>query len=491
MNAAPLDGARTPRPGGRRPAPVVDRRLVLRVHAAVVDASAADRDRDRDRLGPADQQQLTRSRIEQALAHEARRRAAAGEPQLDRVTESAVMRAVENTMWGLGRLQALLEIPDVEDIHIVGADVPLLRMSDGSIARADGPVADSDDDLVAQLQYIAAHHGGSERAFSPSQPFLAMPLPDGSRLTAVRDVVARPAVTIRRHRLVDVTLPDLVRTGMLSATTAQFLEVLVRARQSLLITGQPASGKTTLLRAVARVVPHTESVATLETEYELGLHLLAGASPLLRAMECRAGSTEVDPSTGRRAGEVTLSDLLHHTLRMSITRVIVGEVRGEEALPMLEAMNAGLPGSMCTLHAASASDAFERLVTAALKGAGKGWSDTFVTRLAAQGIDYVVHLRHLDHPALGGRRRFVSEIAEVTDITEGGVVAMNRIFAPDPGRGDPRAVFQLAPQHRGPFDEAGIDLGFLDDTRAGHVNGYANGRSHGQHLGRASGWGTS
>ena len=87
---------------------------------------------------------------------------------------------------------------------------------------------------------------------------------------------------------------------------------------------------------------------------------------------------------------------------MSVTRVIVGEVRGAEALPMLEAMNAGMPGSMCTLHAGSAADAMERLVTAAMKGAAAGWSDSFVTRLAAQGIDYVVHLRHLDHLAHTG-----------------------------------------------------------------------------------------
>jgi hypothetical protein len=143
---------------------------------------------------------------------------------------------------------------------------------------------------------------------------------------------------------------------------------------------------------------------------------------------------------------------------------------------MLEAMNAGMPGSMCTLHAGSAADAMERLVTAALKAAGGGWSDTFVTRLAAQGIDYVVHLRHLDHPTpaghaqpgrvggvggSGSRRRFVAEIAEVTDVNESGAIAMNRIFAACPGSGDPRAVFRMAPQRRWPFDEAGVDLDFL------------------------------
>jgi Flp pilus assembly CpaF family ATPase len=222
----------------------------------------------------------------------------------------------------------------------------------------------------------------------------------------------------------------------------------------------PAVGKTTLLRALAREIPPEERVATIETEFELDLHRLPSSNPLLIAMETRPGSTEIDPVTGRRAGEMTLSDLLHQTLRMSVTRVIVGEVRGDEALPMLEAMSAGMPGSMCTLHAGSAGDAFERLVTAALKAAGRGWSDSFVTRLAAQGINYVVHLRHLRHPALGGPVRFVSEIAEVTGITETGTVGMNRVFAPGPPE-DPRGRFQITPQIRHPFDEAGIGLGFL------------------------------
>lgn len=440
-----------------------DPELVLTVRAAVLDKLAQRG--DRGQLSNADQRLLVREWLEGELELESRRRMEDGETQLDRDEEIAVVRAVESTVWGLGRLQALLDVPNVEDIHITGSDAPLLRMTDGSVRLAEGPVADTDADLVAQLQYIAAHHGSIERAFSPSQPCLNMELPDGSRLAAMRDVADRPVVTIRRHHLVDISLSDLVRMGTLSAQMAQFLDGLVTARRSILVTGMPAVGKTTLLRALAKAIPAGERVATIETEFELNLHRLPTRSPLLIALEARPGSTEIDPITGRRAGEVTLSDLLHQTLRMSVTRVLVGEVRGAEALPMLEAMNAGLPGSMCTLHAGSAADAFERVVTAALKGAGSGWSDVFVTRLAAQGIDYVVHLRQLDHPALGGRRRFVSEIAEVTDMAETGGVAMNRIFAPN-GSGDPRGVFQMAPQIRWPFDEAGIDLSFLHTHRA-------------------------
>jgi len=447
-----------------------DQRLADRLRDAVLERLEAYP--GADQLGREDRRELLRSWVEQELGVEARRRVDSGTPQLTRDEETALASAVEGAIWGLGRLQLLLDLPEVEDIYILGAQAPLLRMTDGSIRRAAEPVAASDAELIEQLQYIAAHHGASERAFSPAQPCLNMQLPDGSRLAALRDVVPHPTVTIRRHRLLDVTLADLVRLRMLSQQAAAFLSALVKSRFNVLITGMPVCGKTTLLRALCREIPRDERIATLETEYELGLHRLAQASPLIVALEGRPGSTEVDPGTGQRAGEVSLSDLLHQTLRMSVTRVIVGEVRGAEALPMLEAMNSGMPGSMCTLHAGSAADAFERLVTAAMKAAGRGWSDSFVTRLAAQGIDYVVHLRHLDHPALGGRRRFVSEIAEVTDVNEVGVVAMNRVFAPDPGSADPRAVFRMAPQVRRPFEEAGIDLDCLNDQ---HLHVASNG----------------
>jgi pilus assembly protein CpaF len=441
---------------GRVPA---DPEVTRRVHEAVVRRLGVEL-RGRS-LTPADQRQLLLSWVQEELDGEARRRSVGGEPQLSAAQERAVVRAVENVLWGLGRIQELLDLPGVEDIHIQGSELPVLRLSDGSTRSADVPVADTDADLI---QHIAAHHGSAERAFSPSQPFLNMQLPDGSRLAAIREVVARPEVTIRKHRLVDIGLRDLVRLGTVSAKLARFLAALVAARQSVLVTGMPAAGKTTVLRALTRQVPVTERVAVLETEFELNLDRLPNRHPLLFAAECRPGSTERDPATGRPAGEITLSDLLHQVLRLSVTRVVVGEVRGAEALPMLEAMNAGMPGSMCTLHAGSAADAFERLVTAAMKGAGAGWSDRFLTRLAAQGIDYVVHLRHTTLPH-GGRGRFVAEVAEVTGPGEGGGVALNRIFAPTDH--DPRAVFALLPQNRRPFAEVGIDLGFLHDTGEG------------------------
>lgn len=442
---------------------VVDESLVGSIRAAML--QRLEQSPERHQLDRADQQQLVRSWIQQELGEESRRRmlGRADQRQLSREDETALLHAVENALWGLGRLQELLDIPDVQDIYIAGANIPMLKMRDGRIESASRPVADSDEDLIQQMQYIAAHHGSVERAFSPAQPRLDMQLPDGSRLSAMRDVSPFPVVTIRRLHLMDVDLPKLIANGTVSEQMARFLSALVRARCSILVSGRPVSGKTVLLRALASALSPAERFATLETEFELGLHSL-GRYPLLVPLECRMGSTEIDTSTGRRAGEITLSDLVDQVLRASVTRVIVGEVRGEEALPLLEVMNAGMPGSMCTLHADSPAEAFERLITAALRAGGQGFSDNRITRLAAKGVKYVVQLRHIDHRGVGGgQHRFVSEICEVTDVNEAGVVAMNRIFAPDPGSGDPRGMVQMLPQIREPFDETGIDLGFLND----------------------------
>ena len=410
-------------------------------------------------MSAADLRQLTQALIQAELVAESRRRAEQGVRSLTAGEEVVLAKAVDNQINGVGRLQALLDIPGVEDIYIRGNCPVQLRMEDGRILLTD-PIADTAEELFAQIQFLAAYHGSRERAFSPANPILDMALPDGSRLAAACDVTPWPVVSIRRHPYVDITLDDLVRMGSITASMRRFLGACVRARRTIVLSGMPAAGKTVFLRALVRELDDYVRFATVETEFELRLHTIPDRFPLLVPWETRPGSVESD-ANGRPIGEIALGDLLKPVLRHSVTQVVWGEVRGAEAYAFLEGAGAGLPGSMCTLHAESAEDALDRLVTAAMKGAPEMGSE-YMTRLAAQGVDYVVHLEHLDHTDIGGDAlRFCAQIAEVTRSVENGKVLTNMIYKPDDTDdydADPRGVFQQPPQLKKPFNKVGFDL---------------------------------
>jgi len=410
-------------------------------------------------MSAADLRQLTQALIQAELVAESRRRAEQGVRSLTAGEEVVLAKAVDNQINGVGRLQALLDIPGVEDIYIRGNCPVQLRMEDGRILLTD-PIADTPEELFAQIQFLAAYHGSRERAFSPANPILDMALPDGSRLAAACDVTPWPVVSIRRHPYVDITLDDLVRMGSITASMRRFLGACVRARRTIVLSGMPAAGKTVFLRALVRELDDYVRFATVETEFELRLHTIPDRFPLLVPWETRPGSVESD-ANGRPIGEIALGDLLKPVLRHSVTQVVWGEVRGAEAYAFLEGAGAGLPGSMCTLHAESAEDALDRLVTAAMKGAPEMGSE-YMTRLAAQGVDYVVHLEHLDHTDIGGDAlRFCAQIAEVTRSVENGKVLTNMIYKPDDTDdydADPRGVFQQPPQLKKPFNKVGFDL---------------------------------
>jgi Flp pilus assembly CpaF family ATPase len=203
-----------------------------------------------------------------------------------------------------------------------------------------------------------------------------------------------------------------------------------------------------------------ERFATIEREFELHLHELE-RHPRVVAMEARVGSSERD-AAGRASGEVSLSDLVVDALRMNVRRVIVGEVRGPEVVPMLSAMAVG-DGSMCTLHARSAGKAIDRIVTLCLEH-GTGMTDTFAYRAAADGIDLVVHLT-LQHDAQsGGRRhRFVREVLEVDGIGEAGRPVVTTVFRPGP---DGRAIPAHRPACLTDLVAAGFDARLFDGAGA-------------------------
>lgn len=367
--------------------------------------------------------------------------------------ERALVDAVFAQLFGMGRLQPLVDDPLIENIEINGCDDVWLSYADGRLEHGP-PVADSDDELVAELQQLAGRY---ERSLSTANPRLHLALPDGSRLAAMIATVPRPQVVIRRHRARHLTLDQLVELGTLDPVLVAFLRAAVRARKNIVVTGRQNAGKTTLVAALAHEIDRHERFATIEKEYELRLHEMPHRHPRVVAMQAREGNQETS-ANGRPAGEVGLRELVTDALRMTLTRIIVGEVRGDEAIPMLEAMTTGDGGSLCTVHARSAHHAVERLVTLCLTG-GHGMTDAFGYRLVAQAVDLIVNVRLLDETGIGGgRHRFVDEVIELCGIGETGRPAFNQLFAP--GR-DGRAVPRTNPACLPDLRRAGFDLDLL------------------------------
>ena len=275
----------------------------------------------------------------------------------------------------------------------------------------------------------------------------------------------RPQIVIRRHRVRDIDLDDLVRLGTLDTALAAFLRAAIRAGKNIMVTGLQNAGKTTLVRALANEFPPMERFATIEREYELHLHEDRDRHPRVVAMEAREGSSERD-HLGRRAGEVTLSDLVLDALRMNLRRIIVGEVRGPEVLPMLEAMSTG-DGSLATIHARTATHALDRIVTLCL-AAGVGMSEPFAYRLTAGSVDLLVHLTLLEPDTTGAtvggsKHRFVSTIVEVAGLGEHGHPVLTTVFGPGL---DQRAVPRHRPSCLPDLVTAGFDPEFF-----AHPNG--------------------
>lgn len=411
-------------------------------------------------LSAEEQQARTRAYTTEEVAAWVQRRAAAGQPPLRIDEEQRLVRAVIAALSGLGALQELLERTDVENIHVHGCDHVLLELADGSIEQWPHPVADTDADLVEMLAAMFARQGQTSREFNAGRPIgnLRIPAggPLGARVAAVMEVSDRPRVAIRRHRLVDISPDDLVANGTLDPLLGSFLRATVRAGCNLIVSGGPAAGKTTLLRALCSEIPSHEHVVTVEEEYELGLHI--GSRPLITPLEAR-------PANSEGIGEVSLDDLLKQTLRHSPSRVIVGEVRAGEVTAMLRALGNGAAGGMCTLHATSASAVFDRI--AAL---GQLASPPLAVEAAhqwtASAIDLVVHVARTDYDHPGGRRRerYVSEVIEVGPVGDSGRPDTTRIFSPRPADG--RAVPAYAPSRdllerleRHGFDRTQLDAG--------------------------------
>ncbi|MEW6473871.1 MAG: ATPase, T2SS/T4P/T4SS family [Actinomycetota bacterium] len=405
--------------------PVPDETLVARFRAAVgqrlaqrtaAAQRAGDPPLDRD-----DQMALARRFLNDELERFAGECLAAGDPLLSEDQEEAVASAVFNRLFELGRLQPLLDDERITDIICNGHDQVFLVYADGR--KVPGPpVASSTDEFIEILREIGRRSGLSEREFNPSRPSLNVQLPDGSRLFAVAWVCDRPCVAIRRHRHMKVTLADLRRLGVIDAGLEAFLGAAVRSRQQLLVCGATAAGKTTMLRALASEIPPEERIVTIETELELGLDRFPELHPDCVALEVREANVE-------GAGAVTAADLVRMSLRMNPDRVLLGEVRGAEVVPLLNALSQGNDGSMCTVHADSSATVFNKLALYAVQAPERLPLEA-TNLLAASAIDLVVWIAKTKHG------RFVGSVRHVV-AADGPTVITNELFRPGP---DGRAV---------------------------------------------------
>jgi Flp pilus assembly CpaF family ATPase len=396
----------------------VARRVRERVGGELAERARAREAAGEPPLSAGDRRALAVSLLGLALEAETAARLTGGRPPPSRQEDERVRRAVLDGLFGLGGLQPLLDDPQIENINVNGADVVSVRYADGR-REARAPVAGSDGELVELVRTAAARLGVGERRFDAGAPRVSLLLPDGSRLFAVMAVTARPCVAIRRHRYRQITLNDLVRLGTVSPQLAGMLSALVRAKKNVVITGGTGYGKTTVLRGLAGEIPAQERLVTIEDSLELGLDT-DPAHPDCVAMQAREPNTE-------GAGEVPLAELVRWALRMSPDRVIVGEIRGAEVVPMCNAMSQGNDGSMATLHASSSAGAFAKLAAYAVQGPEQLPLEA-TCLLVAAAVHFVVHL---DADPAG--RRVVSSVREVVG-ADGPRVVSNEVWRPGPDR---------------------------------------------------------
>ena len=370
-------------------------------------------------LTPARRAELGRRLIAEALDAEAARALTDARAPLDAGTERQIGQAVFDAIFGLGGFQPFLDDPDVESVNANGCDEVFVQYAGGRRVRA-APIAGSDAELTDLIRSIATRAGNEERRFDRATPRVSVPLPGGGRLFAVMAVTGRPCVAIRRDRLASASLAGLVANGTLDEQLAAFLAAVVRARKNILVSGGTAVGKTTLLRALASAIPPRERLITIEDSLELCLDWDTGAHPDVVAMQSREKNVEGE-------GEITLAELVRWALRMTPDRVIVGEVRGSEVVPMLNAMSQGNDGSMTTIHASSSRGAFMKVASYAAQSAEHlGLEDTNL--LIAGAVHVVIQLDWDRHG-----RRCISSIREVTD-ADGRQVVSNEVYAPGPDR---------------------------------------------------------
>ncbi|MEK7850148.1 MAG: CpaF family protein [Candidatus Omnitrophota bacterium] len=303
-----------------------------------------------------------------------------------------IIEEVVNEIFGLGPIGRLISDSTVWEIMVNGPKEVYIER-EGKMQKTD-VVFEDEEQLFFYIERILSPSG---RRVTEFEPYIDARLPDGSRLNVVRRPVAPfgPILTIRKAHHKVLEIHDLIERHTIDEKVAHFLKACVKNRSNIVIAGGPGSGKTTVLNILASFIPDMERVITIEDTLELrmtGKHCVA---------------LETRPQTIEGKGEITIRDLVRNALHMRPDRVIIGEVRGEETLDMLQCMNIGQIGSMTTMHANSALDALLRLETMAMMGGSKV-SGELIRRQIISAIDIVIAVDRLPD----GTRRLVA-ISEV------------------------------------------------------------------------------
>ena len=363
-----------------------------------------------------------------------------------------VIKATFDQMFRLGRYQELLDDPKVENVHIHGHDLVFVEYSDGEMVKV-APVASSDEQLMEDLQFFANRNGDEARPFSSAQPDLDMDLLGYVRLAAVAMPIAeRPSAVLRIHRYINISLDQLVEFGTLSHDMAHLCEMIVKAKKTVVISGEGGDGKTTLMRAMAGKIGPMEQIVTIEKERELHLKQLHGRIVPPFALQYRPGSGERD-AYGHSPGEYTLEKCMEKALRLNSRRIMVGEVRGPEIVSMIHAMQAGA-GTMSTTHADGPDDCIDRLAGLGIERYGK----SYMMEQLGRHIDFVIQMgKGVDQDGNSVRR--VTHISEVLPAEGERGVATQDVFRLDPG--DRQAHFRRLPSNERLLQDlirAGLDV---------------------------------
>lgn len=325
----------------------------------------------------------------------------------------AAVNQIFSQLRGLGILDGLLRDDTISEIMINRFDRIFVEQN-GMVRRSELRF-ERERDLEDIIERIVSNSG---KEINQANPIVDTRLPGGERVNVVLPPISigSPVVTIRRFPKERITMERLISLGSISEEAARFLRQMVCARYNIFISGGTSSGKTTFLNALSDFIPPEERIITIEDSAELQI---TGIPNLIR-MEARNSNT-----TG--AGAITIQNLIRTSLRMRPDRIIVGEVRGAEALDMLNAMNTGHDGSLSTGHANSSRDMLRRLETMVMQG-GSGLPLPAVRRNVASSIDILVHLGKI-----GSRKRAVLEICEIAGM-QGEEIALNLLFQRREGR---------------------------------------------------------